>query len=35
MSAYKLSSSENVPGAFHALEAMRGMWAGVASMGGL
>ena len=33
MSVYELSSSENVPGAFHGPEAMKGMWAGVVSGG--
>lgn len=32
MSAYELSSSENVPGAFHGPEAMRGMWVGAGGM---
>ena len=29
MSVYELSSSENLPGAFHGPAAMRGMWAGM------
>lgn len=33
VSVYGLSSSENVPGAFHGPEAMRGMWAGMVSVG--
>lgn len=33
VSVYKLSSSENVPGAFHGREAMRGMQAGDAERG--
>lgn len=33
MPVYELSSSENVPGAFHGPEAMRGMWAGMVSRG--
>lgn len=30
---YSLSTSENVPGAFHGPEAMRGMWVGMVSRG--
>lgn len=33
VSVYGLSSSENVPGAFHGPEAMRGMWARMVSGG--